>query len=94
MFSVYNCKLGRTDKDLIFSINCIYFFFCRGINSGHVLGAGENHQVHAAPCTEGDFFFGRSVDSLLLSETSGHYNNKRAKDEVEGLFLKPSDSHH
>lgn len=40
------------------------------------------------------FFFGRSVDSLLLSETSGHYNNKRAKDEVEGLFLKPSDSHH
>lgn len=62
-------------------------------NSAHISGAGENHQVHAVPCAEGDFF-GGSMDSVLLSETSGHYSNKRTKYEVEGLFLKPSNSHH
>lgn len=40
------------------------------------------------------WFFGGSMDSALLSETSGHYSNNRTKYAVEGLFLKPSYSHH
>lgn len=34
------------------------------------------------------------MDSLLLSEASEHYSNRRAKYEEESLFLKPSNSHH
>lgn len=49
------------DKDLIFSINSVNFFFLR-TNSAHISGAGETHQVHAAPCAEGDFL----VDLWIL----------------------------
>lgn len=35
-----------------------------------------------------------AMDSLLLSEASGHYSNKRAKYGVESLLLKSSNNHH
>ena len=36
----------------------------------------------------------RAMNSVLLSEASGHYGNKTAKYGVESLLLKSSNNHH